>query len=58
MFDGFYQITIQCIDADGASAWKIGERNIPNGFAELGIRLYNPMERVVAMRQINDERPA
>ena len=42
----------------GAGGWSVRRefnRRLRRRFAELGIQLYNPVERMVAVRQITEE---
>jgi small-conductance mechanosensitive channel len=46
---------VVCTDSGRWSVQREFNRRMKQRFAELGIRLYNPMERMVAVRQITDE---
>jgi small-conductance mechanosensitive channel len=46
---------VVCTDSGRWSVQRELNRRIKRRFAELGIQLYNPMERVVAVRQMKDE---
>jgi hypothetical protein len=45
---------VVCTDSGRWSVQREFNRRMKQRFDELGIRLYNPMERVVAMRQMPD----
>jgi moderate conductance mechanosensitive channel len=46
---------VVCTDSGRWSVQREFNRRMKQRFAELGIRLYNPMEQMVAVRQITDE---
>jgi small-conductance mechanosensitive channel len=46
---------VVCTDSGRWSVQREFKRRMKRRFAELGIRLYNPMEQMVAVRQITDE---
>ena len=46
---------VVCTDSGRWSVQREFNRRMKRRFAELGIRLYNPMEQMVAVRQITDE---
>jgi small-conductance mechanosensitive channel len=47
---------VVCTDSGRWSVQREFNRRIKRRFAELGIQLYNPMERMVATRQLMEQR--
>jgi moderate conductance mechanosensitive channel len=47
---------VVCTDSGRWSVQREFNRRMKQKFAELGIQLYNPMERTVAMRQVTEQR--